>query len=80
MRQLYQEYSKNEILGQLVPELKSMFVPIETIASIIELLSLIPWGQNLVIMQKIKDFKERLFYIIQNIKIWMDKKCINKSN
>ena len=65
MRQLYQEYTRKEVMGQLVPELESMLVPVEGVDSIVDLLSLIPWGQNIVIMQKIKDFKERLFYIIQ---------------
>ena len=48
MRQLYQEYTRDEVMGQLVPELESMLVPVEGVDSIVDLLSLIPWGKILL--------------------------------
>ena len=63
MRQMYEEYANiisfiekqndKPILKQAVSELEKMK----------QLVSEIPWGQNILILQKVKDIYERMFYL-----------------
>jgi len=83
MRQFYLEYSNETILEQAVPELiearkhnkileqlvpdlsknefKDVKIPMR------QLVAKIPWGHNLLIIKKIKNINERLYYILASI-------------
>jgi len=61
MRQLYSEYTQPEILAQLVRDLN--IAENEAEITISNLVCSIPWGQNIMIMEKIKNISERLYYI-----------------
>jgi predicted nuclease of restriction endonuclease-like (RecB) superfamily len=77
MRQLYNEYTNNEFLEQLVQDLKSRELSslfedyeIEELENsktrldfVLRLLSNVPWGHHVEIMKKVKDYKARLFYL-----------------
>lgn len=77
MRQLYNEYTNREFLEQLVQDLRSqelsnLFEDYEVdeldngkakLDFILRLLSNVPWGHNVEIMKKVKDYKARLFYL-----------------
>lgn len=52
MRQVYLAYSTVELLGQVVPE-----------STMLDLLSAVPWGQNLLILQKVENNGARLYYL-----------------
>ncbi|NJL59488.1 MAG: DUF1016 domain-containing protein [Desulfobacteraceae bacterium] len=83
MRQFYLEYSNMEVLEQAVPELNKarknkkflkQLVPDlfnnseDTQSPVLErLVAEIPWGHNLLIMKKIKNIKERIYYILASI-------------
>lgn len=81
MKQFYSEYSNNEFMEQLVPEMKKLqktktntkimeqLVPEmknDENKTFLNILSSIPWGHNIEIMKKIKYPKERLYYIISS--------------
>ncbi|MCB0844863.1 MAG: DUF1016 family protein [Bacteroidetes bacterium] len=57
MRQLYEEYSQNHIKA---PKVKQ---PVSLLSNPLDLLSKVPWGHNILIMQRLKDISERLFYL-----------------
>jgi len=61
MRQFYSEYTQPKILAQLVREL--YIAENEAEKSILKLVCNIPWGHNIMIMEKIKNITERLYYI-----------------
>lgn len=77
MRQLYNEYSNNEFLEQLVQDLtcnkiSNLFNEYEIqeldnnnsrIEFVLRLLCSVPWGHNIEIMKKVKDTKARIFYL-----------------
>jgi predicted nuclease of restriction endonuclease-like (RecB) superfamily len=75
MRQLYEEYasptnSTNTNLKQVVSDL--IFPNLKQPVSDLEKLKLtvaeVPWGQNILILQKVKDIQARLFYLNATIK------------
>ena len=61
MRQLYSEYTQAKILAQLVRELKISENEAEGV--IFKMVCSIPWGQNIMIMEKIKNISERIYYL-----------------
>ncbi len=72
------------ILGQAVPELKTAKNQTITeknilLESIKKIVCTIPWGHNILIMQKCKTLKERLFYISSSIKMaWTRDTLLNQ--
>jgi len=57
-----------QILAQLVPILQhSENKDVINMAQLVPILSLIPWGHHIKIMQKVKDQKQALFYINKTI-------------
>ncbi len=75
MRQFYEEYSqpavtKSANVKQLVSHFKSsnMKQPVSHLKNIKQLVSIVPWGQNILILQKVKDIQARLFYLTATIK------------
>lgn len=52
------------ILGQAVPELLVPLTSEEEEAAILELLTVVPWGQNLLIIKKIDAPAARLYYLL----------------
>ncbi|MDN3579668.1 DUF1016 N-terminal domain-containing protein [Mucilaginibacter flavus] len=66
MVQFYKEYStQNSIVKQAVSQLET--VNHSGSEFVKHLVSQIPWGHNILLMQKIKDIKVRLWYINQTI-------------
>jgi predicted nuclease of restriction endonuclease-like (RecB) superfamily len=62
---------KNELVEQPVRQLKDDIIPMQDEDSqnviVRQVIGLIPWGHNVIILKKIKDPKEALFYIHQTI-------------
>ncbi len=67
MRQLVNEYS---ILNQADSELKNSKLKqaVSEIKKLKQLVSEVPWGHNILILQKVKDIKARIFYLQATIK------------
>ena len=61
MRQIYLEYTQPEILAQVVRELNIPENEVERM--IFNFVCAIPWGQNIMIIEKTKDISERLYYL-----------------
>ena len=59
------DYSENIILQQPVAKLES--VENEVNINLQQLVAKIPWGQNILLMEKVKDKKVRLWYMQQTI-------------
>lgn len=75
MRQLVDEYSNVKqpvshlnILNQLDSELPDMKPVTSEVEILKQLVSQVPWGQNIMIIQKVKDNKARLFYLQSTIR------------
>lgn len=76
MLAFYKEYSDNLILPQPVAKLQNaeneedMFLP-KSVANLQQLIAKIPWGHNILLMEKVKDKNVRLWYAQQTIeKAW----------
>ncbi|MBI5788110.1 MAG: DUF1016 domain-containing protein [Candidatus Schekmanbacteria bacterium] len=67
MIRLVSEYGANSILQQPVAKLESSLPQSASLAKIRELLLQIPWGHNILLMEKIKDTSIRLWYIEQTL-------------
>lgn len=65
MRQLVSEYSK---VNQLDSELKNLKPVASEVAIVKQLVSQVPWQHNVLIIQRVKDHKARLFYLQSTIK------------
>lgn len=68
MRKLYNTYSSDEFLAQLAPEIKSRHITSikddqNTAQAVPELLTSIPWGHHVVILNKVKSHEAALYYI-----------------
>ena len=61
MRQFYSEYTQSENLAQLVRDFNVAENEAENV--IFNMVCSIPWGQNIMILEKIKTISERLYYI-----------------
>ncbi len=75
MRQFYEEYSQPTIaktinVKQLVSDLKNTNVKqaVSHLKNIKQLVSMVPWGQNILILQKVKNIQARLFYLMATLK------------
>jgi len=65
MRQLVSEYSN---LNQLGSENKKVKQPASDLEKVKQLVSEVPWWHNILILQKVKDSKARIFYLQSTIK------------
>ncbi len=65
MKQFYDEYHDSEFLKQLVSELK-LKQPVSELKNA-PLLSLVPWGHHILLMQKTPKNQERIYYLTQAI-------------
>jgi len=65
MRQLVEEYS---ILKQLVSEIEKVKQTSSDLEKVKQLVSDVPWGHNILIIQKVKDINARIFYLQSTIK------------
>ena len=63
MRQLYEEYIQHSYEDN--PNLKQA---VSDLNDLIKLLSSVPWGHNILIMQRIKDIQERIYYLKSSAK------------
>ena len=61
MRQMHQEYSDTSILAQVVRELKCADNNAQEM--LLQLVCSVPWGQNILILEKIKEPSARLYYL-----------------
>jgi len=75
MRQFYEEYSQPTVaksinVKQLVSHLKNTNLKqaVSDLKNIKQLVSLVPWGQNILILQKVKNVQARLFYLTATLK------------
>ena len=75
MRQLVYEYSNVKqpvshlnILNQADSELPNMKPVASEVEIVKQLVSQVPWGQNIMIIQRVKDHKARLFYLQSTIR------------
>lgn len=50
-------------MRQLVSEYTNMKQPVSELQKLKQLVSEVPWGQNILIIQKVKDYKARIFYL-----------------
>ena len=72
MLAFYKEYSENLILPQVVAKLQNtenkadMFLP-QPVANLQQLVAKIPWGHNILLMEKVKDKAVRFWYMQQTI-------------
>ncbi len=55
-------------MRQLVDEYANLKQPVSEIENMKQLVSEVPWGHNILILQKIKDTKARIFYLQTTIK------------
>lgn len=55
-------------MRQLVEEYSNLKQPVSEIEEVKQLVSEVPWGHNILIIQKVKDIKERIFYLETTIK------------
>lgn len=75
MRQLYEEYAvllidEKSNVKQVVSDLKKTNVkqPVSDLEKVKQLVAEVPWGQNILILQKVKDTRARLYYLGATIK------------
>ena len=57
MRQLYEEYSQSN------PQIQKVKQTVSLLPDPLELLLKVPWGHNILIMQRLKNSSERFFYL-----------------
>jgi len=55
-------------MRQLVAEYSNLKQPVSEIENLKQLVSEVPWGHNILILQKVKDLKARVFYLQTTIK------------
>lgn len=55
-------------MKQLVEEYSNVKQPVSEIENVKQLVSEVPWGHNILIFQKVKDMKARIFYLQDTIK------------
>lgn len=55
-------------MRQLVEEYSNLKQPVSEIENLKRLVSEVPWGHNILILQKLKDIKARIFYLQATIK------------
>ncbi|MDR0970565.1 MAG: DUF1016 N-terminal domain-containing protein [Lentimicrobiaceae bacterium] len=72
MLAFYKEYSENLILPQAVAKLQSIDTEQSTdlpqpVANLQQVLTKIPWGHNILLMEKVKEKNVRLWYMLQTI-------------
>jgi predicted nuclease of restriction endonuclease-like (RecB) superfamily len=75
MRQLVNEYSNLNQLGsdftfvkQLASDIENVKQPASELEKVKQLVSEVPWWHNILILQKVKDMKARIFYLQSTIK------------
>ncbi len=55
-------------MRQLVEEYSNLKQPVSELENVKQLVSEVPWGHNILILQKVKDIKSRIFYLQTTIK------------
>ena len=55
-------------MRQLVDEYSNLKQPVSDLENMKDLVSSVPWGHNILIMQRVKDIKARIFYLQSTIK------------
>jgi predicted nuclease of restriction endonuclease-like (RecB) superfamily len=60
--------NSQQVAAKLYPDIVEQAVPQLENHSVLELIGKIPWGHNILILQKIKNASEALFYVKQTIK------------
>ncbi|MCC2625990.1 MAG: hypothetical protein K0R14_1863 [Burkholderiales bacterium] len=55
-------------MRQLVDEYSNLKQPVSELENIKSLVSSVPWGHNILILQRVKDIKARIFYLQNTIK------------
>lgn len=66
MKQFYEEYHDREFLKQLVSELK-LKQPVSVLKNGFQVLELLPWGHHILLMQKTKKDRKRIYYLLASI-------------
>lgn len=86
MRRFYVEYTDNTILQQVVEEFKKKsrgrslsFSPVPAAQHLQQLVEELPWGHHLLLLEKVKEPRARLYYIGASVKLgWSRNVLLNQ--